>query len=145
MRFFTLLCCFAAIIVSSPVFAHGSGSSAGMSVKKQKKVPVSVVAKKNFQLALTLEGSEVMLTVKNSDGSAVDVGIASATVFVDTGEKHSWFKLDPSDNEEILKGDCEFIPDENTKFEVTLRLPGERPINASFMPAVSKAPTAMKQ
>ena len=139
MKHFAFLFFFMVFIVSSPAFAHGTGAPV-----QQNREPEPAAVEKRFQLALTLVGNEVRLAVKNIDGSPVEIGISSATVFVVT-EKKTWFRLDPNEDEEILTGTGEFISGKNTKFEVTLHLPGEKPINASFTPAVSKAPTTMRQ
>ncbi len=140
MKYFAFLPFFMVFLISSPVFAHETGASV-----QQNRVPEPAAVEKRFQLALTLVGNEVRLAVKKFDGSPVEIGISSATVFVVTGNKQTWFRLDPNEDEDILAGTGEFISDKNTKFEVTLHLPGEKPINASFTPAVSKAPTAMRQ
>ena len=139
MKHFAFLFFFMVFIVSFPVFAHDTSASI-----QQNRELEPVAVEKRFQLALTLVGNEVRLAVKNIDGSPVEIGISSATVFVVT-EKKTWFRLDPNEDEEILTGTGEFISGKNTKFEVTLHLPGEKPINASFTPAVSKAPTTMRQ
>ncbi len=80
-----------------------------------------------------MEGQTIKLFVSDSDGNPVDIDIAEAKAFISSAGKTSWFALQPA-GMNMLSGEGDFIHDPGMRVDITLRLPGRKPINQDFRP-----------
>ena len=75
----------------------------------------------------------IRLTIKGSDGEPMDLELAEANAFVSSGDDASIVHLSPVGGN-VLAGEGNFIARPDMRVDVTLRLPGRRPINKDFYP-----------
>jgi len=86
-----------------------------------------------IKMDLAVEGQTIKLFVSDADGNPVDIDIAEAKAFISSAGKTSWFSLQPA-GMNMLSGEGDFIHDPGMRVDITLRLPGRKPINQDFRP-----------
>jgi len=86
-----------------------------------------------IQMDLAVDGQTLKLFVSDADGNPVNIDIAEAKAFISSAGKTSWFALRPA-GMNVLSGEGEFVRDPDMRVDITLRLPGRRPINQDFRP-----------
>ena len=124
-------------------FAHGAGSYTKKYQPNEITKSASVAIADRYQLSIHIQGNDVQILVNDSKGKPVKLGTSSATIFVSSGKKDSWFKLYADDHNK-LTGTGKLDPDKELKLEVSIHIAGEKPFNASFRPFVSKNPTSIR-
>ena len=86
-----------------------------------------------IKMDLAVDGQTIKLFVSDADGNPVNIDIAEAKAFISSAGKTSWFALRPA-GMNVLSGEGDFVPDPGMRVDITLRLPGRRPINQDFRP-----------
>ena len=86
-----------------------------------------------IKLDLKVEGDTLKLFVTDSYGNPVDIDIAEAKALVSSAGKTTWFSLQPS-GMNMLSGRGKFEHDPAMRVDITLRLPGRKPLNKDFRP-----------
>ncbi len=86
-----------------------------------------------IKMDLAVEGQTIKLFISDADGNPVDIDIAEAKAFISSAGKTSWFSLQPA-GMNMLSGEGDFIHDPGMRVDITLRLPGRKPINQDFRP-----------
>ncbi len=86
-----------------------------------------------IKMDLKVDGQTIKLFVSDAEGNPVDIDIAEAKAFISSAGKTSWFSLRPL-GMNVLSGEGDFIRDPDMRVDITLRLPGRRPINQDFRP-----------
>lgn len=86
-----------------------------------------------IKLELKVRGDTLKLFVTDSYGDPVDVDIAEARALVSSAGKTTWFSLQPA-GMNMLSGRGEFEQDPAMRVDITLRLPGRKPLNRDFRP-----------
>ncbi|GEM_PF-5696499 len=85
------------------------------------------------KLDLDIDGQTIKLFVSDGEGNPVDVGIAEAKAFITSAGKTSWCTLQPA-GMNMLSGEGAFTREPATRIDISLRLPGRKPINQDFRP-----------
>ncbi len=85
------------------------------------------------KLDLAVDGQTIKLFVTDVYGNPVDIDIAEAKVFISSAGKTSWFSMRPA-SMNMLSGEGDFVRDADMRVDVTLRLPGQKPITKVFWP-----------
>jgi len=86
-----------------------------------------------IKMDLTVEGQTIKLLVSDAEGNPVNIDIAEAKAFISSAGKTSWCSLRPA-GMNMLTGEGDFDHDPDMRVDITLRLPGRRPINQDFRP-----------
>ncbi len=86
-----------------------------------------------IKMDLAVDGQTIKLFVSDADGNPVNIDIAEAKAFISSAGKTSWFALRPA-GMNVLSGEGDFVHDPGMRVDITLRLPGRRPINRDFRP-----------
>ncbi|GMQ89443.1 MAG: hypothetical protein BMS9Abin09_0929 [Gammaproteobacteria bacterium] len=86
-----------------------------------------------IKMDLAVDGQTIKLFVSDADGNPVNIDIAEAKAFISSAGKTSWFSLRPA-GMNVLSGEGDFVRDPGMRVDITLRLPGRRPINQDFRP-----------
>ncbi|HED19148.1 MAG TPA: hypothetical protein ENI74_06565 [Gammaproteobacteria bacterium] len=89
--------------------------------------------KDTIHMDLAVDGQTIKLFVSDADGNPVNIDIAEAKAFISSAGKTSWCALQPA-GMNMLTGKGDFIHDPGMRVDITLRLPGRRPINKNFRP-----------
>jgi len=85
------------------------------------------------EMELAVDGQTIKLFVTNSDGNPVNLDIAEAKAFITSAGRNSWCVLQPA-GMNMLSGEAEFVRDPAMRVDISLRLPGRKPINQNFKP-----------
>ena len=131
-------------------FAHGVGGGTYNSHASKKHTtttsPVKTMKLITERMMFTLETKEniAKLWINNSLNQPMDTSLTSATVLVSDDSQTTLFKMMPTEQGHIM-GAIPVNVSSNTKFDVILRIQGERPINISFIPGQSSQPTNVSQ
>ena len=140
MKYSVILITILLYLAHLPVsFSHGSGGSTFSSRSPNTHTPqeeqVEKIKPASERMVFTLKIHENVATLQIDDNSnkPMDTSIASATVVVTGDTQPGMFKMMPA-KQGYIKGTIPMAISSTTKFEVTLRMPGERPINISFIP-----------
>lgn len=86
-----------------------------------------------IKMDLIVEGQIIKLFITDSEGEPVAIDIAEAKAYISSAGKTSWLSLRPA-GMNILSGEGDFVADSEMRVDITLRLPGRRPINKDFRP-----------
>jgi hypothetical protein len=84
-------------------------------------------------ISMSVDGQNISLLITDEYGESVNTDLAEAKVFITSGGKTSWLRLIPAGGNR-LSGEGDFIHSPGMRADVTLRLPGEKPINQDFYP-----------
>lgn len=131
-------------------YSHGMGSSTTSYVKKKKAVnneedKKSKTISERMKFILDAHENVIKLWVRNKLNQPIDISLASATVIV-TGEgQPAMFSMQSKEEGYITSSIIPITISSTTKFEITLRMPGERPVNITFMPDKSTQPISVSQ
>jgi len=126
---------FAATFYAAMALAHGPAKKPDYGWR----APVSsfngsgVSAKNDIKMDLAVNGQMIKLFVTDGEGNPVSIDIAEAKAFVSSAGKTSWFSLRPA-GMNMLSGEGNFVPAPGMRVDITLRLPGRKPINKEFKP-----------
>ena len=130
-------------------FSHGMGGYTKSYVNKNKithnkqnKENKAVSDRMSF--ILDTHKKIIKLWVHNKLNQPIDISAASATVVVSGEGKPAMYSMQ-SKEDGYITSTIPVTISKNTKFEITLRMPGERPINISFMPDISTEPISISQ
>jgi len=130
-------------------FSHGMGGSTKSNINKKKMTynkednkGKTISDRMNFRL--DIHGNTLKLLVRNRSNQPIDTSLASATVVV-TGDGLAAMYNMQSKEEGYIISSIPITVSKNTKFQVTLRMPGERPINITFISAQSAKPISVSQ
>jgi len=130
-------------------YSHGMGGSTTSYVKKKKtssneedKKSKTISDRMNF--ILDAHENIIKLWVRNKLNQPIDISLASASVVV-TGEGQPVMFSMQSKEEGYITSSIPITISSTTKLEITLRMPGERPVNITFMPDQSTQPIHVSQ
>jgi len=131
----------ALIAVNGAVFAHGPGGGMqsdenfGSRAKPRADDPFSnpVVKDTLPQISMSVVEQTIHLNITDSNGKPMDLDLAEANAFVSSGGTTSIVHLMPVGGN-VLSGKGNFVASPDMRVDVTLRLPGRRPINKGFYP-----------
>ena len=121
--------------------AHGPGGS-GQSYEADAPVikfggedPFSSlpVTQSDSRMIMSVEGQRISLQITSQYGDPVVTDLAEAKAFVTSGGKTSWLRLTPAGGN-TLSGEGDFIHTPGMRVDITLRLPGKKPVNQEFYP-----------
>ncbi|MFQ5644627.1 MAG: hypothetical protein ACE5FQ_13160 [Thiogranum sp.] len=130
-RLITLL----GVTFSATALAHGPEKTPALDWRAPVSAfdPSAPAQNETVRLDLKVEGDTLKLFVTDSYGNPVDVDIAEARALVSSAGKTTWFSLRPA-GMNMLSGSGEFEHDPAMRVDITLRLPGRRPLNRDFRP-----------
>ncbi len=86
-----------------------------------------------IKMDLSVNGQTIKLFITDGEGNPVSIEIAEAKAFISSAGKTSWCELRPA-GMNMLSGEGVFVPDPGMRVDITLRLPGRKPINKEFKP-----------
>lgn len=95
--------------------------------------PVAPSRNDAITMDLIVDGQTIKLFVSDTEGNPVDIDIAEAKAFISSAGKTSWCSLRPA-GMNMLSGEGNFVGAPGMRVNITLRLPGRRPINKDFRP-----------
>jgi hypothetical protein len=130
-----------AFAIPGVALAHGPGGG-GQSyeadaprIKLGSEDPFSnlPVSQSRSGIKMSVEGQSISLHITDEYGEPVNTDLAEAKVFITSGGKTSWLRLIPAGGN-TLSGEGEFISSPEMRADVTLRLPGKKPVNQEFYP-----------
>lgn len=87
----------------------------------------------NVQLDLEVDGRTLKLFVRDHYGEPLTLDIAEARAFVSSDGQTTSFMLRPA-GMNMLSGQGDFEPKPGMRVDISLRLPGRRPISRDFHP-----------
>lgn len=130
-------------------FSHGmGGSTLGYDLKNNtnKYKHDKKIESISERISFTLEHQDNSVTLRARDdlSRVVDISLSSATVFISGGSEPSMLSMQAG-QEGTMTSKIPSVISKDTKIEITLRLPGEWPINISFSPMQSIKPIRVQQ
>jgi len=130
-------------------FSHGMGSSSsGYEIKKDanKDKHDKNIKSISDRISFTLEYQDNLITLRARDDlkQVMDISLSSATVIISGEGAPFMLNMQPA-QEGAIASRMPTAISKNTKLEITLRLPGEWPINISFSPMQSINPIRVQQ
>jgi len=133
----------------SNTYSHGmGGSTLGYDLKNNtnKYKHDKKIESISERLSFTLEYQDNSVTLRARDDlkQVMDISLSSATVIISGEGDPSMLSMQPA-QEGALASRMPTTISKDTKLEITLRLPGERPINISFSPMQSINPIRVQQ
>ena len=125
----------ALLFLSGSAMAHGPEKKPDLGWRSPVSSfdPATTASNDAIKMDLAVDGQTIKLFVTDADGNPVDIDIAEAKAFISSAGKTSWFSLRPA-GMNVLSGEGDFIHDPDMRVDITLRLPGRRPINKDFRP-----------